>query len=245
MKALVQMTISEFKLFVREPVGMFFTLAFPLLLLFIFGAIFGNEPTDLFGGLGSVDVSVPAYIGMIIGTLGLIGLPIGLAAYREFGILRRLRATPVSPVIIFSGMLIVQAVAALIGTLLLLIAGRLIFHLYLPQAPVQVFLAIVFSLMCFSTLSFLLAGLVATARTAQAVGMAFLMPMLFLSGAAMPRETLPPSIQRISDFLPLTHVVELLKGLWFGNGWNLTHIAVLAGMGLLSAALAARFFRWE
>ena len=133
MKSFYRMTLSEIKLFLREPMNMFFTLAFPLILLFVFGAIFGNEPAELFGGMGTVDVSVPAYIGMTIATLGLLGLPIGLATYREQGILRRMRATPVRPAVIFGALLTVNLIAALAGTVLLLVAGRLVFNLKLSQ----------------------------------------------------------------------------------------------------------------
>ena len=80
MKAFWKLTWTEMKLFVREPIGLFFTLLFPLLLLVIFGSIFGNDSTGMFGGFGSVDNSVPGYMGMIIGTLGLIGLPVSLAS---------------------------------------------------------------------------------------------------------------------------------------------------------------------
>lgn len=93
MKALWKMTLVEAKLFLREPVGVFFTLAFPLMVMLLFGTIFGGYPvpgTDLKG----IDLSAPAYTGMIIGTVGLIGLPTTLASYREQGVLRRLRATP-------------------------------------------------------------------------------------------------------------------------------------------------------
>ncbi len=245
MKSFYRMTLSEIKLFLREPMNMFFTLAFPLILLFVFGAIFGNEPAELFGGMGTVDVSVPAYIGMTIATLGLLGLPIGLATYREQGILRRMRATPVRPVVIFGALLTVNLIAALAGTVLLLVAGRLVFNLKMPEMPLSLLPAIFLCMLSFSAFSFVLAGLVSTPRVAQALGMAILMPMLFLSGAAMPRETMPENIRRIGDFLPLTYVVELLKGLWFGQGWNMGAVAVLLGMLVVGTLLATRTFRWE
>ncbi|MCB9423235.1 MAG: ABC transporter permease, partial [Ardenticatenaceae bacterium] len=71
MKALTKMTWVELKLKLREPVGTFFTLVFPLLLLFLFGSIYGNEPTPFLNGRGNVDNSVPGYIAMIIGTTGM------------------------------------------------------------------------------------------------------------------------------------------------------------------------------
>ena len=88
MQAVSKMTWIELKLKMREPIGVFFTLVFPLLLLFLFGTIYGNKPTPFLGGRGNVDNSVPGYIGMIIGTIALTGLPVALGEYREQGILR-------------------------------------------------------------------------------------------------------------------------------------------------------------
>lgn len=55
MKSFLKMTWMEGKLFLREPVGAFFTLIFPLMFLFLFGSISGNEPTPVFGGQRMID----------------------------------------------------------------------------------------------------------------------------------------------------------------------------------------------
>lgn len=102
MKALWKMTWVEAKLFAREPAAMFFTLAFPVLIVLLFSAIFGNDPVPGAPSLRVVDVSTPGYTTMVIGTTGLLGLPIVLAGYRKRGILRRLRATPLQPATILS-----------------------------------------------------------------------------------------------------------------------------------------------
>ena len=201
MNALLKMTRAEFKLALREPIATFFTLVFPVLILFLFGSIYGNEPSEFLGGRGNVDNSVPGYIAMVIATTGMMSLPIGLATYRELGVLRRYRASPLRP-------------QTLLGT-------------------------------SFLAVGFLLASILPTANTATAVGMAVLYPMLFLSGAGLPREILPDNLVKVGNFLPLTHVVDLLKDVWYGDGWNLTALAVIIGMMLLAGALSVRTFRWE
>src|SRR5512137_823438 len=118
MKSLLKMTWMEVKLFLREPVGAFFTLAFPLMMLFLFGSIYGNEPTPMFGGYGTIDISVPAYTAMIVATTGLMGLTITMAAYRETGVLRRLRTTPVSPLVILAAQVIVLFLMTSFGMVL-------------------------------------------------------------------------------------------------------------------------------
>jgi len=89
MKGFGRLTLVNLKLYLREPISTFFTLAFPPLCVVLFGAMYGNEPTPLLGGHGSMDVSMPGYTAMILGTVGLMGVPITISGYRETGVLRR------------------------------------------------------------------------------------------------------------------------------------------------------------
>ena len=100
LRDLRQLYSMQLKLYLREPVAFFFSLAYPTLLLLLFGFIYGNDPAPEFWGrnYGTVDASVPAYAGIIIGTVALMGIPIDTASNRENGVLRRYRATPLRPV---------------------------------------------------------------------------------------------------------------------------------------------------
>jgi ABC-2 type transport system permease protein len=247
MKSLLKMTWMEVKLFLREPVGAFFTLAFPLMMLFLFGSIYGNEPQAMFGGQGTIDISIPAYTAMIIATTGLVGLTITMAAYRENGVLRRLRTTPISPLVVLAAQVIVLFLMTTLGMLLLIVAGKLVYHIRFDGNALSVLAGFVLCSLGFFALGFILAGLMPTARTAQVVGMVLLYPMLFLSGAGFPRELLPETIKKVSTFLPLTYVVNLLRGLWIGEAWggHLLNVAVLAGILVLGVIISAFTFRWE
>jgi ABC-2 type transport system permease protein len=247
MKNLMKMTFMEAKLFLREPVGAFFTLIFPLMMLFLFGSIYGNEPSAFFNGYGSVDISVPAYTAMIIATAGLMGLTITMASYRENGILRRLRTTPISPLTILTSQVLVLFLMTTVGMIMLVIAGKLVYNMRFEGNLINVILGFTLSSLSFFSLGFIIAALMPTARTAQVVGMAILYPMLFLSGAGFPRELLPDTIIKISTFLPLTYVVNLLRGLWIGNSWgqHLTDVIVLTAILVAGVLISHRIFRWE
>jgi ABC-2 type transport system permease protein len=99
----------------------------------------------------------------------------------------------------------------------------------------------------FFGIGFILAGTLPTARTAQVIAMVLLYPMLILSGAAWPRELMPTTVQKVSAFLPLTYVVNLLRGLWVGQAWSdhLLDVGVLVGMLLLGIIVSVKTFRWE
>ena len=245
MNALQKMTWAEFKLALREPIATFFTLVFPVLILFLFGSIYGNEPSEFLSGRGNVDNSVPGYIAMVIATTGMLSLPIGLATYRELGVLRRYRATPLRPQTLLGAKIVVHTLISVIGSAVLMIAGVLVYDMVLPVNIVAAILAFLLGSTSFLAVGFLLASVLPTANTATAVGMALLYPMLFLSGAGLPREILPDNLVKVGNFLPLTHVVDLLKDVWYSNSWNLTSLAVIVGMMLLAGAVSVRTFRWE
>ena len=247
MRGLSKFTWVEIKLFLREPIMAFFTLAFPLMMLFLFGSIYGNAPSRLFGGLGSVDVSVPGYAAMIIATSGLLSLNITMASQRELGILRRLRATPLRPQTILSAQVAVILLMTLVGMALLVAAGKSVYNMRLPDSPLNVLAAFLISSLSFFAFGFVLAGLAGSARSAQIVGMVLFYPMLFLSGATIPREVLPATVQRFAQFLPLTHAVTLIRGMWFGDTWSMhfTEVGILTGLLAMGVAVSAKTFRWE
>jgi len=247
MRGLWKLTWVEAKLYLREPVATFFTLAFPLMMLFLFGSIYGNEPTPFFGGRGTVDVSVPAYMAMIIGTVGLLSITINVSTYRERGILRRYRATPLRPAAILAAQVAVNFVMTLLGALLLVVAAKLVYSLRFDGNALSVLGAFTLSTMSFFAAGFLLASLAPTARVANVLGMIIFYPNLFLSGATLPKEIFPDTVRLISRFVPLTYVVELLQGLWFGEPWgeHLTPVVVLVAMLGVGVAVSAKAFRWE
>ncbi len=246
-RGLGALTRQEFRLFRREFFGVFFSLAFPLIMLFLFGSIYGNKPSPFFGGLGSVDVLTPAYIAMLIGTSGLMSLTVIVSSNRETGVLRRYRATPLRPQTILIAELLVLLLMLVLGIGLLIVCAKVVYHLRFTGNLLSMAGAFFLSCLCFYCLGFVLAGLLRTARGAQAVAMILYFPMIFLSGASIPREVLPPTVRQVSQLLPMTHVVNLLRGLWIGDPWgkHLTEVAVLAGLSAIGLVLAVKTFRWE
>jgi ABC-2 type transport system permease protein len=245
MKSFWKLTATELKLQFREPMAMIFTLAFPVFLMVVFGAIFGNDPSESMGGYGQIDLSVPGYIGMIIGTVGMLSIPMTLANYRDNGVLRRLSASPVKASMLLWAQVVSQVVLTLLGIALLFAAGKLFFDIRLPAGGIAIVPAAVVSGLSFFAIGFVLAGILPNARTAQAVGMAIFYPMLFLSGAAMPRVLMPESVRRVSELMPLTHVVKLMEELWISGTLNVVSLIVVVSILVGGVLLARATFRWE
>jgi ABC-2 type transport system permease protein len=244
MKAFFFLTWTESKLFLREPSATFFTLGFPLLLLFAFGAIFGNDPASAPGTVGYATYALPGYVALTIGSLALLSLPITLATQRDQGILRRFRVTPLRPTAILGAQAAVNLLMLLAGTVVLFGAAVLTYGVPLPDSLLLFAGTLLFGGGAFLAIGFLLGALAPTARSAQSIGMALFFPMLFLSGAAIPQFLFPDWLKTVSLALPLTHVTRLLQEAWLHGQWNGTSALTLAGVGGASAAIAAWTFRW-
>ncbi len=246
LRGLKQLFWVDLKLYFRDPVSAFFTLAFPPLLVVLFGAMFGNEPDTLFDGLGAMDISMPAYTALVLGSVGFLTLPITTATRRERGVLRRFRATPLKPATYIAADVLANLVMTALGMVALVAVGWTLHRVRFDGRLVDVALAFLLSAFAMFAAGYLIAGLAPGARSAQIIGMVVFYPMLFLSGATVPLEVMPESIERVSNFLPLTYAVRLLRGMWFGESWgdHLLDVAVLAGLFIVCGTLASRFFRW-
>ena len=194
-----------------------------------------------------MDVSMPAYTALIAGSVGIMGVPITVGALREQGVLRRYRVTPMHPLTYIVADVLTNLVMVLFGAALLVGSGILLYQVSFEGNVLNVLAAVLLGGLAMLAFGYLIASLAPGARSAQVIGMVVFYPMMFLSGSGMPIEILPDSVQRISAFLPMTYVVRLLRGLWFGESWgaHITEVAVLIGVLLVCGGLAARFFRWE
>jgi len=247
MRGFQKLTLVQAKLYLREPMAAFFTLAFGPFLLTLLGLIFGNKPDPIYGGLGFLDISVPAYMAMIIGIVGLTAVPISSALRRETGVLRRFSATPLHPLTYFLTDLLVPFAMTLLGLLLLFLVGKLVFKVNFQGNLLSLFAGISLGALAFFSLGYALVGLIPSARAVIVIGNIVLYPLVIFSGATVPLQVMPAAVGTISRFLPLTHLVVLLRGLWFGQGWGdfLTEVAVLAGMAIVGIIIVVWTFRWE
>lgn len=247
MQSFLKLTQTQLKLFTREPVALFFTIAFPLLLLFLFGAMFGNDPSPRYGdgSFGYIDSYVPALAAIVIGTVALQTIPISTATSREQRVLRRFKATPMPSWVYIAADVVSNFIVSLIGMVLLIIVARLVFGLRFGGSAPNVLVGFLLASLSFIAIGYIIASLAPTSRLAQAAGSLVFFPMMFLSGAAFPIAIMPEGVQRVSDFLPMTHMVKLLQDLWFGDGWNNTALIILATMLVIGGIISAKIFRWE
>jgi ABC-2 type transport system permease protein len=248
LRGLWKLTWLEIKIFVREPMGVIGTVGVPVVIFLMFGRFLGGKiqspSTDV---PRAVSVDLPIMASLLITTSTVQSLVAVIAIYREGGILRRLRATPLRPYTILTAQVLVKLLFTAITLAVMLLAGR---RYYTADAgvPLASFtVALLFSTVCILSLGFLMASLVPTARFAQPISTAILYPMLAISGLFFPVAALPPLLQLVARGLPLTYAVSLLRGIWHGQGWwvHAGDVAALAVMFLIFTAASTKVFRWE
>lgn len=238
MRSLALQSATEFRLFVRDPGSAFFALLFPLVLLVANNSMGGEADPERIAAI------VPMLIGMVLGMLGMVMVPSYVAEYRQTGVLRRLMATPTSPVALLIAVAVAQLLVAVVALALLVTTGMALFDIPGPASPPL--FAVVWLLGALSLLAvgFLVAALARTAKSANAIGFMLFFPMLFLAGAMVPREQMSEGLARVGDFTPLGPVVTSLRDTWSDGTVQPLMIAVMVTVLVAASALAAKIFRW-
>ncbi|HET9798516.1 MAG TPA: ABC transporter permease [Gemmatimonadaceae bacterium] len=246
LRGLLELSWIETKIFLREPLGVIGSLGMPLLLFLIFGRMLRGvaRPSAVLAGL-PFNITIVSALLIALGSVqSLIAI---MAIYREGGILKRLRATPLSPVSILGAHVLVKLALTLASLLLLIVAGKRVLPGALPPNAVSFSVAVLVGTLSILALGFVLASLVPTARFAQPISAAVLYPMIALSGLFFPLSRLPTPLRALAAVLPTTHAVSLMAGVWAGEGWwaQWTTVAALAAIFAVCVAISARWFRWE
>jgi ABC-2 type transport system permease protein len=246
MRSMWELAKVEMKLFFREPVTLVFTFGLPLIFYPILGTIFGKiSDKHLFGGVGAMAYYTPAYISLVIASIGLVQLPALLAGYKERGVLRRFRASSLPIASLLGAQLAVSLVITSIGAVLLLLIGTMGYGVDLPVDWLLVIFGFSISVICFVAIGFFLGAIIPTARAAQGAGLLLYIIMMLLGGAGPPEEILNHTLVIVGNFTPLKHIVEFIQTPWLGKGWNGTEFVVVAGITVLAAVLSIKLFRWD
>jgi len=248
LRGLWRLTWLEIKIFVREPLGVIGTVGLPVVIYVVAGRLLGPRVRRASAGVPSfVSADLPIFTSVLIATSAVLSLVAIIAIYREGGILRRLRATPLRPYTILTAHVAVKLLFTAVTLASMVLAGRRYYPIPAAVPLLSFAAALIFSTLSILSIGFLVASVVPTARFAQPIGTLIFYPMLGLSGLFVPIESLPPTLQAVARALPLTYAVSLLRGIWRGEGWS-AHIGDVAALTLLFVvftAVSARVFRWE
>jgi len=247
-RGLGALTWLEIKIFVREPLGVIGSVFVPVFVFLVIGRTFGARMTGAEQGQrGLVGVDLAVFAALLISISAVLSLVTIIAIYREGGILKRLRATPLRPLTILTAHVLVKLLFTAITVTLMTFLGKRYLPVDIPIPWVTFTLATLISTLSILSLGFVLASLAPTARFAQPIGTIVLYPMIGISGLFMPVDRMSPALRLVAELTPASHAVALMRGAWYGHSW-LQHTGDLLALALIFTActvLAVRVFRWE
>ena len=247
MRGLWQLVVLETKISIREPLGAIGTVLIPVAVFMLFGR-FGADVRPAKKEMVSVfRFDLPVFAAVLIALNAVLSLVAIISIYREGGILKRLRATPLRPQTILTAHVIVKLMLTATTLILTLLAGRRYFPAGMDVPVFSFTMALLVSTLSILSMGFLIASIVPTARFAQPIGSLILYPMLAISGLFVPLASMPSGMRAVAHALPLTYSVSLLQGAWRGDPWSahLGDLAALTIVFVVCIALSSRVFRWE
>lgn len=242
---------AENRLFWRTPIGAFFTIGLPLVMLVIFVAIFGNDPIGTSYGEIATAQFYAAGLGVFAAASATYtNLAINLTMRRDDGVLKRVRGTPIPPWVFLAGTVLSGMWIAAFATTLMVAIGILAYgvEVELAQLPAMI-VAFVSGTACFATLGVALAAISKTAASAPAIANATILPLAFLSNVFVPLDDPPTWLNLIGDIFPLkpfaVAFTEAMSPFTEAPAFSWDRVAVMAGWTLVGAVVAWRRFRWE
>jgi ABC-2 type transport system permease protein len=234
----------EQKVFWRSREAAVFIFIFPLLLYALLGSVYGEE----INGIPAQDVLLGGLFGYGAATTAFGGLAITLVIRREAGLLKRLRATPLSPAVYLVAVLLSTLTTFALQSVALLALGGLGFDASMPRNWLGFAGAVVLGVVAFSGLGFGTAALVRSDEGVSAVVNVVILPMAFLSGSFGPTaDDFPAPLQAIADVLPLTYFLDIVYGVYLGGESLFADpkaLAIVLAWGLAGFLVAMRYFGW-
>lgn len=237
---------TEATLFGRELGSLFWILLFPTMLLLIIGLVPDfTEPDEALGGQRFVDVyaSVVVILAMIMASI--MAMPAVIAGYRESGVLRRLRTTPMHPAALLGAQVGLHAIAVLTSLVLALGTARIFHDVRLPGSLGWYALAVVLATAAAFAIGAVITAVSSSTRVVQTVGTIVFFPMMFTAGVWVPVQAMTGWLHAVVVWTPLGAASEALNDSLHGTSPDLVDLAVMGGWTVVLSLVAVRLFRWE
>ena len=232
---------------VRDPMSLFFSVLFPVLLVTFFSSVYGEEAQ--WGGLSLPQYLAAAFSIYGVATSGLVNVPGSIAEHRAQRILKRLRGTPVPPWAYIAGRILAVVILGMVTFVLVFLVGWAFFSVTLPPSTwAASVLTYALSICCFAACGLAIVTWVDGPQAVIAVTLSLLLPLSFISDIFISIEEMPPVLNAIGWFFPLRHSVHAAVTATSGGALDATfwgHLAVILVWTVATGLVAWRWFRWE
>jgi ABC-2 type transport system permease protein len=245
MKILMRQIRLETKLLLRGRQALFYTLAFPVIMILIFGAVFSGTS---WSGIPAIDYLLPGIIGMALMMACMSNNAVSITTERDRGIYRRLSLTPLNKRTLLIGHVVVRYLIALASTILLIVIGVAAFKAHIGGNYFLFWLVLTLAALAFVTIGFVITTLVKNTQSAQSLSMAVLFPLMFLGCCFWPLDAMPNFLRPICEALPTLRMntalrMIVMQGAGFNGIWQ--DLLVILGWLVVCSIFAVKFFKWE
>jgi ABC-2 type transport system permease protein len=235
------LTVSRMRLAMRNRAFLFFSLIMPIAFLFIYASIFGG------GNRQAVPYLLAEVLALtVMGSFW--GLSVQLVTFREQGILRRFRVTPVGASAMLASSLLSNYFLTLPTIIIEFFLSRWVFHMSGLGNLTSVFVLVTLGTISFASLGLIVASVTNTMQETQVINQIIWFVFLFISGATIPFPILPSMVQAVAVFLPATYLVSGLQRAMIDHTGVASlgaYMASLVGCALIAFLIAAQLFRWD
>lgn len=247
MKSYNTLLKTELKLSLRGMDMLIFAVIMPVVILVVLGIIYGSMPAFEGAGYTFIQQSFGALASIAICAGGVMGLPLVVSDYRSKQILKRFKVTPISPVTILFVEITIYFLYALISLLTLFAVGTIFFGFKMHGSILEFILGWILVMVSIFSIGMMVGGIAKNSKVAGIIASALYFPMLIFSGATLPYEVMPKTMQNMVDFLPLTQGIKILKSATLGLPMDniLLPICVMVAIALSCSFVAIKFFKWE
>src|SRR4051812_8520623 len=238
---------TEQLLFWRNREAAFFTFFLPIIFFLVFGSIYGDS-TITKEHIRAAPFLQAGMIGYGVASTAFAGLAITMVIRRESGVLKRIRATPLPPATDLPALLVSTFLVFLIESALVVILGRLLSHIAVPDRLGSVFVVLLIGAGCFAAMGLGLTAFVRSAEGSSAVVNFVYLPMAIISGTFFTPKEYPGFLRAIAEVLPLTYFTQVMREVMVRHHhiWSVSGaLAIVLGWGLIGLVAAIRGFRWQ
>jgi ABC-2 type transport system permease protein len=248
MTATTALTRAAYRASARDATTVFFTFAFPLIFLTVFGLIFQGQLVDD-TGYNYIDYIAPGVLSWGVANAALFTVSFTLMQWRNDDLLRLIRMTPAPLRSVLGSRFSVAVLMGVLQTLLFLgVAVLPVFGLHLSGRWPLALPMLVLGITAFLALGLIVGARAKTPEGVAAVANCIMVPMAFISGSFFPIDMMPGWLRGLSEVLPLRYINDGMAVAIVGRG-SLTEYgiacAALVGFTVVFGAVGVKTFRWS
>ena len=247
MKTFCKILKVEGKLSIRDMNMIIFALAMPVVVLIILGIVYGSKPAFPGANYTFLEQSFGALCSIAICAGGLMGLPIVISEYRERKILKRFQVTPLSPQMLLMVQLCIYALYAVASAVILWVFALIFWDFQMKGSILMFMFGWLLVLISILSIGMLVGGIAKNSKSASVIASLLYFPMLIFSGATLPYEVMPRTMQSIVNIFPMTQGIKILKAATLGQPlddiWFSAVIIIAVAVVCIGGSI--KYFKWE